>query len=302
MKKILFFIYHEWAFGSLHYSLIKELYKHNIYADLLTWTKIYTTEEFKLLIENYDSIVTTPDAAYLIHLKYEIPLNKIIAIAHEQWDLYIANKNHKLNFLKEVKQYSVISKILVETSKELGIERIPKITPAGICFNNFYRPVINKNMEFIGYAGAKQSFNYFGIDRKRGFLVEKIIKNINDLKLINHNNYSFMCMPSYYHKLDCVIISSIEDAGGLPSMEAAACGKLVISTPVGYFEEHGPKGGGITVPIDTELFIKETTEKLIFYKENKKEYIKKCEEIQEYAKKNYDWSCVINYWLDLFKD
>lgn len=301
MKKILFFIYHEWAFGSLHYSLIKELYKHNIYADLLTWTKSYTIEEFKLLNENYDLIVTTPDAAYIVHTQYNIPLNKIIAIAHEQWDLYIANKNHKLDFLKEVKQFSVISKILIETSKNLGIKRVPKITPAGICFNNFYKSINNKEMKYIGYAGAKQSLNFFGIDRKRGFLVENIIKNIKDLELINHNNYTFMCMPSYYNKLDCIIVSSTEDAGGMPSMEAAAAGKLVISTPVGYFEHHGPKGGGITVPLEEENFIKKTTEELIFYKENKKEYINKCKEIQDYARQNYDWSCVIQHWLDLFE-
>jgi len=42
MKKILFFIEDNWAFGSIHNALCKELYKYDIYSNLLNWKVSYT--------------------------------------------------------------------------------------------------------------------------------------------------------------------------------------------------------------------------------------------------------------------
>ena len=107
-------------------------------------------------------------------------------------------------------------------------------------------------------------------------------------------------MPAYYNKIDSLIMSSLEEAGGLPAMEAAAAGKLVIGTPVGYFEENGKYGGGILVPLDELGFLNETRKNLMYYKDNPKEYKEKCEEIQNYARENYDWSKTIHSWVELF--
>lgn len=301
MKKILFFTQNQWAFGSLHYSLIKELYKHGIYGDLLDWNLTYRIDEFELLIDTYDLFVTLPEAVMHLHDVYKVPLNKIVAVAHEQWDLYLAKKNTGIDFYNDIYGYSVISDILINVSKNIGIDRVPDITPCGISFENFYNPIQNSFLKNIGYAGSKVGLNFFGIDRKRGHLVEKIINDTDGLELIIHNNYNFMCMPSFYKKLDCVIVSSSEEAGGLPAMEAAAAGKLVISTPLGYFEKHGPNGGGIVVPIDETEFVNSTKEALMFYKNNPIEYRNKCKQIQEYAREHYDWSKNIEPWLNLLE-
>lgn len=299
MKKVLFYTQNRWAFGSLHHGLIKELYKHNIYGDLLDWTQQYTLEEFDLLIKTYDIFVTMPEAVMHLHNVYKVPLNKIIAVAHEQWDLYLANKDHGINFYNEIKGYSVISKILINTSEKLGITRKPKITPAGICVDNFYMPS-SQTLTRVGFGGETNKLNFFGIDRKRGHLVKKAIEGI-DIKLVTHGFYHYMCMPAYYNTLDCIVVSSLEEAGGMPAMEAAAAGRLVISTPLGYFEEHGPKGGGVVVPVDEETFVNKTRESILYYKDNPTKYKEKCEEIQQYARDNYDWSKKIDTWLDLLE-
>ena len=83
-------------------------------------------------------------------------------------------------------------------------------------------------------------------------------------------------------------------------LEAAAAGKLCIGTPVGYFAENGLKGGGIQVPIDEEPFVSDTIILLDYYKNNQEEYLKKCLDIQEYARYNYDWKYVIDGWIELF--
>jgi ribonucleotide reductase alpha subunit len=54
MKRVLFFIEDNWAFGSIHNALCKELYKYDIYSNLLNWKTRYTKKEFDLLNKTYD--------------------------------------------------------------------------------------------------------------------------------------------------------------------------------------------------------------------------------------------------------
>lgn len=298
MKKVLFYTQNGWAFGSIHHGLCKELYKHNIYANLLDWTQNYTSEEFELLNNTYDLFVTMPEAVLRLHYS-GIPLNKIIAIAHEQWDILLAKKEANIDFYPELHSYAVISKILVDKSLEIGISIVPKIVSAGIHFDAFYQPIHN-SLKNIGYGGESKSLNFFGVDRKRGYLVEKVVSGIEDLNLVSHKFYNHLCMPAYYNKIDALVMSSLEEAGGLPAMESASAGKLVIGTPVGYFEENGKHGGGVLVPLDELSFLNETRKNLLYYRDNPKEYREKCEEIQYYAREHYDWSKTIYAWVELF--
>jgi peptide methionine sulfoxide reductase MsrA len=59
-------------------------------------------------------------------------------------------------------------------------------------------------------------------------------------------------------------------------------------------------GGGVVVPIDEKNFIKETKEHLLYYQKNPDEYVKKCLEVQEFARENYDWSTKVDKWIELF--
>ena len=299
MKKVLFYTENGWAFGSIHHGLCKELYKYNIYANLLDWTATYTSEEFELLNTTYDLFVTNPEAVLRLHYNYGIPLNKIITIAHGQWDILLAKKEANMDFYPELHSYAVISQVLKNKSIEFNISVTPKVVKVGIHFDLFYQPIKN-SLKNIGYGGAKETVNFFGEEIKRGHLVEKVISGIEDLNLVSHKFYNHLCMPAYYNKIDALIMSSLEEAGGLPAMEAAAAGKLVIGTPVGYFEENGKYGGGVLVPLDELGFLNETRKNLMYYKDNPKEYKEKCEEIQYYAREHYDWSKTIHSWVELF--
>lgn len=300
MKKVLFFVENGWALGSIHHALSKELFKYKIYANLLDWCQIYTQEEIDFLNERYDFFVTLPTMANALLYNYRIDPKKIIIIAHEQTDLLIVLNQYGPQFFDQFYNYAVISNILKIKSKEFGIQREPKITKTGVHFDYFYSPVKN-SLQTVGYGGAKLAHNYFAVDRKRGYLVEKCVQEVEGLELRGHKFYNHLCMPGYYNHIDCLIMSSLEDAGGLPAMEAAAAGRLVIGTPVGYFEDYGPIGGGVVVPIEEELFIKETKNNLLYYRDNPSEYKKKCEEIQEFARDNYDWSHKLEDWISIFE-
>jgi len=299
MQKVLFYTQNRWAFGSIHHGLCKELYKHNIYANLLDWTQNYSNEEFSLLNKTYDVFVTNPEAVMTLHSR-GIPLEKIITVAHGQWDLLWAKQNNGTEFYDNLRGYAVISDILKNKSAEFGIERIPNITPLGIHFDTFYENISN-NLSVIGYAGQKECFNFFKQEIKRGRLVEDIVRHISGVKLITHGDFNHLCMPGYYKTIDCLIMSSTEEAGGLPIMEASAAGRLVIGTPVGYFEHNSRNGAGIEVPLDEYEFVRKVTEHILYYRDNPREYREKCNNIQQYARENYDWSCVIDSWIHILQ-
>jgi glycosyltransferase involved in cell wall biosynthesis len=296
MKKVLFYTQNRWAFGSIHHGLCKELYKHNIYANLLNEDHEYTKEEFQLLNSTYDLFVTNPDKVIALHTKGGIPLNKIIAVAHGQWDILLANQSSDI--YPHIHSFGVISNVLKNKCKEWNISREPRVLETGIHFDLFYAPP-SERLKVIGYGGIKQTLNFFGQEIKRGYLIEKACEGIEGICLQSSGSYSYLCMPSYYKTVDAVVMSSIEEAGGLPMLEAAAAGRLCIGTPVGFFEENATKGGGILVPLEENHFIESVKQTLLYYKNNPGDYINKCLEVQNYARENYDWSHKISSWLEL---
>lgn len=295
MRKILFWFEDDWAFGTIHHALCKELYKYGIYANLLNWSRQLTAEEIKLLVDVYDLFVTKPDTAMILHL-YGIPLEKIAAVSHAQWDYLVRQKEDGIEYYSRLYKFGAVSNILKQKAAEFGIKIIPEVLTMGIHFDLFYSKPTEKLIS-VGYAGAKQVSNFFGQEIKRGKLVEQIINNNSFLKLIQHKHYIWMAMPAYYNLIDSIVVSSTEEGAGLPSLEAAAAGRLVFSTPVGYFEEHGPKGGGVVLPIEQPAFEESLINSLIYYYNDSEAYRKKCLDIQEYARENYDWSKHIESWV-----
>jgi len=297
MKKVIFYTQNRWAFGAIHHALCKELYKHNIYANLLDEDIQYTEEEFQLLNESYDLFVTNPDKVINLHIKSKIPLNKIVAVAHGQWDILLANHQNE-DIYPHIHSFGVISNVLKNKCKEWNISVQPKVVETGVHFDLFYAKP-SELLRILGYGGIKQTYNFYGQEIKRGHLVERACEGIEGIQLQSSGSYNHLCMPAYYKTVDSVIMSSTEEAGGLPMLEAAAAGRLPIGTPVGFFEENAPKGGGILVPLDENAFVEQTKQTILYYRDNPKEYVNKCLEVQAYARDHYDWSKKIKAWVEL---
>jgi glycosyltransferase involved in cell wall biosynthesis len=299
MKKVIFYTQNRWAFGSIHHALAKELYKYGIIANLLDWTQQYSLDEIRLLNDTYDLFVTNPEA--VIHLnRLGIPPDKLATVAHGQWDMLLARRDFGNVFYNQIKKFGVVSNILKTKAQEFGIGRIPDVIPFGIHFDLFYRKP-SDTLTKIGYGGAKETKNFFDIEIKRGHLVKQTVQKIPEIQLIEHNFYNWMCMPGYYNTVDAIAVSSIEESAGLPSMEAAAAGRLVLSTPVGYFEEYGPRGGGVVLPMghpEENQYCDALQESLVYYQKNPEAYNKKCLDIQEFARENYSWSRHIEAWVN----
>jgi glycosyltransferase involved in cell wall biosynthesis len=298
MKKIIFFTQNRWAFGSIHHALAKELWKHGVYANLLDWTVGYTKEEFALFRDGHDLFVTMPEAVLTLHRDYEVPLNRIIAVAHGQWDILLAKSQADFDFYPHLAGFGVISNILYEKCKEWEISVEPKIVPLGIHVKKYIRDPA-RELRVVGYGGANETKNWFGQEIKRPHLVEKTLDGMG-LELKRHKFYNHLAMAGYYGTVDCILQTSMEEAGGLPMMEAAASGRLPIGTPVGYLPEHAPSGG-LLAPLEEGEFVEKTREYLSYYKANPDKFRKKCMEVQEFAYRNYDWKLKIRKWMELFK-
>ena len=138
MPRVAFFTYTEWAFGSIHKALCKELYKCGIQADIIDWNRQYSRDEFKFLLDTYDTFVTTPSNAPQILHTYGVPWGKMILIAHGREDIQMCAQEYIIpyNFLKG---YGVIAKNLVETIRGYNIDCDVKVLQNGVSFDTFYK-------------------------------------------------------------------------------------------------------------------------------------------------------------------
>lgn len=297
MKRVLFFTQNRWAFGSIHHGLAKEMWKHGHYANLLDWTIGYTVEEFKLMRDSYDVFVTMPDAVLSLHYKYGVELERIVTVAHGQWDILLAKQQADQDFYPKLQGFGVISQVLKRKCEEWGISRVPDVVELGI-HTSVYSGSMPDRLEVVGYGGSGETKNWFGQEIKRPRLVERVVESAG-LELKKHQFYNHLAMPGYYRQVDAVVMSSIEEAGGLPMMECAAAGRLPIGTPVGYFEENAKRGGGVLVPLDEEEFVATTKLILKDFKNDPRAYRQKCEWVREYAIQNYDWSVKVADWINL---
>jgi hypothetical protein len=298
MIRVLIFFQKDWAFGSIHNGLLKNLLPHGISCDFLDWSVVYEYDDFNFIAANYDYILTGTGAAVLVlHNNYNIPLEKIVAVAHAKWDL----EQIDLEGVSHLKLHKIaaVHEDLVEYGKQLGIKRKIEVARNGVDFDFFYSEP-SKSLRTIGYAGKFSGG--FGSrenrgDIKRGFLVKNLSEHFKNLNFKFAGGYHFLAMPSYYAQVDAVICASTEESCGLPMLEAACAGRLCMSTPVGYFKDHSY---GVALPIDPLEFDSCAKSVIADLSLNGDRFAKMSRDCQEYARYYFDWRWNICDWVRLF--
>lgn len=297
MKRIAFFTYNEWAFGSIHKALIKELYKNGIDSNIIDWNISYSREEFNAFMDTYDVFVTVPGNAITALLSYGVPYSSIIAIAHGRYDIQFGiSEGNDFNALRA---YGGVSLDLSHFSQQNGINKEFHVVRNGINFDEFYRPVA-EHLNVIGYSGVIEKDNpHSNIkDWKRGYLVQDIASK-TDTKLLLPSKRSHLAMSAYYKDIDCLMVSSTEqESCGLPLLEAAAAGRLPISTLTGINRDFD-KPTGIILPMEEEEYLSGGINCINLLKENPHLFNQLCTNAQEFARMHYDWSIVIGNWITL---
>jgi glycosyltransferase involved in cell wall biosynthesis len=310
MKRVVFYFEPNWAFGTVHYELCKYLWNYGFDCHLLPWNKSYTKEEMYELNETTDIFVTTPHGWRFLGYNYcTVAPEQCVIISHAKLDMTELIHYHGFEDFNKFKKYACVSQWLVDLSKELGIQRPAELTPVGINCNTFHSTP-NDSLKVVGYTGSFHPKEEFSADmvsselaqpkyHKRGWLVKEAVDRAGlEFKIAQQYHNSYITMPGFYKKIDCVVAASTEEGAGLPVLEGGAAGKLVISTAVGHWNTRVTDAGGHAVPIDENQFLEQTVELLSYYKSNPEKYRQKCQEIQAHAQ-SYDWRHVIHKWVDI---
>ena len=307
MKKVIFYIDYEWALGTIHAELTKQLFARGINSYILPWDKNYTREELLEMNDACDLIMTTPHGYIRMReaTGYQIPQNRFAVVAHATVELVDWKNYHRIDECQAVHSFGVVSNFLRDQSQLLGFPKMPTVCMPGINFDSFRAP-IRSRLQTVGYGStfwernslpecyANQPAAY-----KRGYLAKEAAAAAGlNFRIAQKYHNSYVTMPGYYRNVDCVIMCSSEEGAGMPVVEAGAAGCLVISTPVGHCADRAGTRGADFVPIEEMACLEQMTDLLRFYASDAAAYQRRCSEIQEHAR-TYDWTHTIDSWISL---
>lgn len=298
MKKIVFFTQNNWAFGNIHNGLEKVLYKYGIFSNILDWTVPYPIGMMSMLLKTTDLFMTTPDAVGALH-SYNIPYEKMLIVAHGEWDILRAKELLGDFIFDKTRNYGVVSKFLKDKSFEHGVEKIPEVLPLGV-FTDYYFSHIRTDLKTIGYAGAFARENWRGVEIKRGNLALEVAKKTNTY-FLKHEFYHWLSMPSYYKMADCVFVTSLEEGASLPLLEGGASGCVIFTTPTGYAYEKENKFNYV-LPFNSIDLVKMAVEKINILKNDSKLMKEESEKIYTFIRENFDWSVCGERWAKFIID
>jgi glycosyltransferase involved in cell wall biosynthesis len=298
--KLLIYGYPQWSHGRVYYDLCKHLHRRGYIVDILNW-QLNHSDYIGELIRYYDLFMTALDGVRTLVDSYRIPLDRIIAVSHGELDARMLIEQKGIEVFDKFANYGVVSESLYCASLMRGVARVPMVASVGINYSEFHAE-IPERLATAGYASS-MSLKTYGIEIKRGELAEAAARDAGVAFKVagwTGDQTSFHDMPEFYRTVDALLASSISEAAPLPVMEAAAAGRLVISTPVGHFPLKAYQGGGIIAPVEVEKYKSFTTVTLRYYKDNPAAYVDKCRSIQE-AAKQFDWQYSIDAWIQLIE-
>jgi hypothetical protein len=299
--RLLFFGYRARSHGRIYYDLCKRFYDRGYVADLLDWQADHAgyVEE---LMSYYDLFVTSLDGVSSLVDRYHIPYERIIALSHGDYDIPMLIDERGLEPFARFAAYGVVSPSLLSSSLNLGVTRIPAVLPLGIDFAEFHSE-IPERLATVGYASTISVVSKYGIELKREHLARECAEEAGlgyQRSAVPDSYRWFVYMPEFYKSIDAVLIPSLQEGAGLPAMEAAAAGRLVIGTPTGHFPLTAGQGGGIIAPIGASKFKAFAVETLRYYRDDPIAYREKCQEIQQAARR-FDWRYAIGEWIELIE-
>ena len=227
-----------WAYHSIALALVK----FNNDADL-----VFDIEPVKKNIGRIKSIYKTYDVFLVMgHQTYEsvtfLPKSQtLVGIhSHHQFDdrkttpdIDINPPKQLLDDLSTFSRFNVVSRRLFDLFKRNGSNNV-WLTENGVDAEVFKPTSIRSERHLIvGYSGSKKHDWRKGVSEyilpaaKKAGVESKIA-------MLSTDNYIPLAdMPSFYHDIDVYLCASLSEGFSLSVLEAASCGKPVISTRVG---------------------------------------------------------------------
>jgi glycosyltransferase involved in cell wall biosynthesis len=155
-------------------------------------------------------------------------------------------------------------------------------------FQNFKKIKPDKQKLTIGFVGNSASGGRKGIND----IIIPAIKEIDgvEIKMLDPKKNKITKlndMADFYNSIDCYVCASDNEGTPNPCLEAASCGRPLITTRVGNMPE-------LVKDYENSLFcersIESVREKILFYRDNRDELINHGNKIQKEILENWCWS------------
>jgi glycosyltransferase involved in cell wall biosynthesis len=295
--KLLIFTYTQWAFGTIHNALADHLRARGWGVTIKDWTVRHPHLGVEAADHDYTMTVCSAGEVECL-ISYGVPPERTILVAHAEEDIQTFVAANGVAGFDRYAGYGVVSDSLACSSITLGVQRIPLVVRLGVDYDIFERG-ISDGLKIVGYAARVERRTRSGLEQKRGSLAVTCA-NAANLIFRATENTPMAAMPSFYGSIDALLMTSLQEGAGLPPLEAAAAGRLVIGTPVGHMPRLAYEGLGLLAPLDAKAFVAFAAEKLLYFKNNHNAYRDTCARIQE-AAAGRDWKNVLGDWEELLQ-
>ena len=293
-----------WAYHSIAKSLIKFNNDPSIEMDIeqvkgnREKLKSIHKEYDKFLVmghQTYDSISFLPKSKTLVGIH-----------SHHQFDhrrttpeLDIDPPNHLINDLAGFRGVNFVSKRLYDLFRRNGLDDSKAYLTENGVESSVFAPgdACKREGLVVGYSGSKSHDWRKGVTefimpaaKKAGVKAE--------IAMLSTGNYvPLEEMPSFYDKIDVYICASASEGFSLSVLEAASCGKAVISTGVGgCVDLIKDEVNGYLVDRSVEAIAK----KIEMLKDNDL-YLSISSEMRKTIVEEYDWSVKVKEWIEFLK-
>jgi glycosyltransferase involved in cell wall biosynthesis len=200
--------------------------------------------------------------------------------------------------MKKAEHHHANSMMLLKELKDMGFERAYYV-PNGVNEELFVpsKPLKEEGELVIGHVGKECAAK-----GQREFILPAIqstgCKSATNLRTwkdkLPHSE-----MPKIYNDMDVFIVASTEDGTPNPALEAAACGRPIISNAIGNMPELIVDGwNGFIVPRKIGAYI----EKIKYFKENRDELIRMGKNARKSIEEGWTWKIQAENYRKMFKD
>jgi glycosyltransferase involved in cell wall biosynthesis len=248
------------------------------------------------------------------------PYNKI---DQKYYDLYFTFGFSYIDFLNQVPKFKKVTGVTAHRAKNVIF---PKMKIAGhvhansmlllkelrdMGFNkayylpngvdeNLFKPIkqIRKEGELIvGHVGKETP-----LKGQREYIIPAIktcnVKSITNLRTWK-DKLPHKEMPMLYNQMDVFVVSSVEDGTPNPALEAAACGRPIISNQIGNMPEFIKDGyNGFIVPRKIGAYV----DKINYFKKNRSELIRMGNNARKTIEEGWTWKHQSKNYRNMFRD
>lgn len=304
MKALLLTDKANWSYHSIAKALIKFNRRSGLELDVahikteMPRIRRYAKRYDRVLVmgwQNWDAVdFLSPDRTMIgIH-------------SHHSWDdkkttpeSNVSPPASLIDFLNSFLRVNAVSKRLYDLFSSHGLKNVT-YTPNGVDSSLFKSHRNTASSPFkVGYSGSKNHDWRKGVTKYIVPAAEKAGVGTSLAMLSTDDYVPLEEMPSFYNTIDCYVCASSSEGFSLSVLEAASCGKPIITTAVGGMTELIQDGvNGFIVPRDTKAI----ADKIRLLKDDPDLYRKMSMNIRSSVEQHWCWSRRCEDWFNFLSE